>query len=271
MLISPQAVEHIPTLRALDLAQNLSHDGKFALLVSLSVPDLLHPFCQVCEDLIESLRYFRGPGTEATFLLIRLEKWRKLLETTRKGLSQAELMGLLGELLFLERLINSLGASDAIDSWRGPAGAPQDFQSGGYLYEIKVCKVGSHFVTISSLDQLHTASTPTALIVFYIGASTNRPGAFSPNSLVSKIRTLITDPVVSSAFERKLAEVGFDEAQPESSSLFIAENERAFSVRDGFPRLTPVSVPSAIGTATYTIDLDQCTSFEIPASRVLNI
>ena len=270
MLISTQSVEHIPNLRALDIAQNVRHDGKFALLISLSVPGLLHPFCQVCEDLIESLRHFDGSGSAAMFLLTRLEKWRKLLESTRKGLSNAEIMGLLGELLFLERLMSLRGASSAIDSWLGPGGAPQDFQSGGHLYEIKACKVGSHVVTISSLDQLHTASTPTALIVFYLGTSAKSPSAFSPISLVSRIRNLVADPVALSTFDLKLAEVGFDETQRESSSQFIVEKERAFDVREGFPRLTPVAVPRAIGTASYTIDLDQCTSFEIPASQVLS-
>ena len=57
--------------------------------------------------------------------------------------------------------------------------------------------------------------------------------------------------------------------QPECDVPFIAERARAFEVRDSFPRLTPVSVPSGIIAATYSLNLDQCLDFEIPFSQVL--
>ena len=92
MLLSPRSVEQLPRLKSLEVSQNLRHDGKFAILISLSTPDLLHPFCSVCDDLIESLRNLTTPGGEAPYLLNRLEKWRRLLETTRRGLSQPQLL-----------------------------------------------------------------------------------------------------------------------------------------------------------------------------------
>lgn len=271
LLLSSRSVEQLPRLKSLEVSQNLRHDGKFAILISLSTPDLLHPFCSVCDDLIESVRNFTPPGGEALYLLNRLEKWRRLLETTRKGLSQPQLLGLMGELLFLEQLIARIGPASAVTSWLGPSGAPQDFQAGGELYEIKVCPIGAHIVVISSLEQLHTANTPTTLVVFSIGASSvEQSGAFTTNALASRIRHSLTDdPTASSNFELKLAELGFDEGQPECDSGFLVDTVRAFAVRDSFPRLTPASVPSAIPTATYSLDLDRCTEFEIPFSRVL--
>jgi len=144
MLLSDRQVEQLPRLRSLDVAQNLRHDGKFAILISLSTPDLFHPFCSVCEDLIESLRNFTHTGGEAQFLLNRLEKWRRLLEATRKGLSQQQLLGLMGELLFLEQLVARIGPASALASWLGPTGAPQDFEAVGHIFEIKVCPIGAH-------------------------------------------------------------------------------------------------------------------------------
>jgi hypothetical protein len=271
MLLSDRSVEQLPRLRSLEVSQNLRHDGKFAILISLSTLDLLHPFCSVCEDLIESLRSFTQPGGEAVFLLNRLEKWRRLLETTRKGLSQPQLLGLMGELLFLEQLIARIGATPAITSWLGPTGAPQDFEASGQIYEIKVCPIGAHEVIISSLEQLHTANTPTRLIVFSVGPSSSEQArAFSPNGLVSRIRNSLTDhPLAASDFELKLADLGFDEHQPECDVPLIAERARAFEVRDSFPRLTPVSVPDGITAATYSLNLDRCLDFEIPFPQVL--
>ena len=271
MLLSHRSVGQLPRLRSLEVSQNLRHDGKFAILISLSTPDLLHPFCTVCEDLIESLRNLTQTGGEALFLLNRLEKWRQLLETTRKGLSQPQLLGLMGELLFLEQLVERIGPTPAVSSWLGPTKAPQDFEAGGHIYEIKVCPVGAHAVIISSLEQLHTANTPTTLIVFLVGPSSlEHPRAFTPNTLISRIRNCLTDhPLASSDFELKLGDLGFDEHQPECDVPLIAERARAFEVRDSFPRLTPVSVPNGIIAATYSLNLDQCLDFEIPFSQVL--
>jgi Putative PD-(D/E)XK family member, (DUF4420) len=269
MLLSSNSAQQIPRLRALEVSQNLRQDGKFAILISLAATELLHPFCYVCEDLIESMRRFIPPGGEALFLLNRLEKWRRLLETTKKGLSQPQLLGLIGELLFLEKQIPRLGTTAAVKSWLGPTGAPQDFQSGGRIFEIKVCAIGGHIVIISSLDQLHTGATPTNLMVFSIGTcAKDQRGAFTANTLVLRVRTLLTETPASPAFELKLAELGYDENQPECDSPFMVERVRAFDVRDSFPRLTPASVSGAISSATYSLDLDQCTEFEIPVSQV---
>jgi hypothetical protein len=271
MLLSDRSVEQLPRLRSLEVSQNLRHDGKFAILISLATPDLLHPFCSVCEDLIESLRNLTHTGGEAQFLLNRLEKWRRLLEVTRKGLSQPQLLGLMGELLFLEQLVARIGPTPAITAWLGPTGAPQDFEAGGHIYEIKVCPIGAHTVIISSLEQLHTANTPTTLIVFSVGpSSSEEPPAITPNALVSQIRNSLTNySLALSDFELKLADLGFDESQPECDVPLIAERTRAFEVRESFPRLTPVSVPGGIIAATYSLNLDQCLDFEIPFSQVL--
>ncbi len=45
MLLSSRSVEQLPRLKSLEVSQNLRQDGKFAVLISLSTADLLHPFC----------------------------------------------------------------------------------------------------------------------------------------------------------------------------------------------------------------------------------
>jgi len=270
MLLSSRPVEQLPHLKSLEVSQNVRQDGKFAILVALRVPDLIHPFCYVCDDLIESLRHLAVVEGEATFLLGRLENWRRLLEPTKKALSREELLGLVGELLFLEYLIPHLGAKAAIDAWIGVMGAPQDFQSGGQIYEVKVCALGAHTVIISSLDQLYTSGTQTTLVVFAIGsAGSAQAEAFSPNSLISRIRGIILDPIVLSAFNGKLLQASFDESQAEADSFFAVSGRRTFDIRDGFPCLTPVSVPRAVVSAQYSINLDDCREYEVPFPRVV--
>ena len=134
-----------------------------------------------------------------------------------------------------------------------------------------MCPLGAHTVIISSLDQLHTSSTPTSLVVFSIGsAGVAQAASFSANSLITRIRNLIQDPIALSAFDGKLLQAGFDDAQVESDSFFIVDRTKAFDVRDGFPRLTPLSVPQAIVDARYSLDLDHCGEFEVSVSQALD-
>lgn len=269
MLLSSTAASELPRLKSLEVSQNLRHDGKFALLVSLTNSELLHPFRYVCDDLIESLRNHASNGTEASFMLHRLEKWRRLLEVSKRGLSHAEILGLVGELLFLEKLASSIGLTRAVDAWLGPSGAPQDFQSGGQIYEIKACTIGGHVVVISSLEQLNTGTTPAILIVYSIGSSSaEATGAFSLNELVGRVRSPLEGTAAFSTFELKLAEVGYDEKQIEADNPLLVQNIRAFDIGQGFPRLTPAMVARAVVSATYCLDLDQCKQFEIQMSQV---
>ncbi len=269
MLLSSISAPELPRLKCLAVSQNLRHDGKFALIVSLANAELLHPFRYVCDDLIESLRQHPSPESAAAFMLHRLEKWRRLLEVSRKGLSEAEIHGLIGELLFLEKLASKIGPAAAIEAWLGPSGAPQDFQSGGQIYEIKACAIGGHTVVISSLEQLNTGTTPASLIVYSVGSSSaDAAGALSLNQLITRVRALLEGTSAYSTFELRLAELGYDQAQTEADSPLLVQNVRAFAIGDGFPRLIPSAVPSAIASATYCLDLDQCTQFEIPNSEV---
>lgn len=270
MLLSVHQAQELPTLKALEISQNLRQDGRFALLVRLADPDLFNPFSSVCQDLIESLRDIKSESEEPTFLVNRLEKWRRLLEPRRKGLTESEIRGLIGELLFLEKLIMKCGEVQAVEAWLGPEGAPQDFQLQGCLYEVKTCTVGSHVTKITSLEQLHTSGAPTYLIVLFVAtAAEGQNGAFCLNDLVLRLRDRIVTNAASAIFELKLTELGFDEGQVECNSKFLFEKARSFHVTEAFPRLTPTQVPAAVASATYCLDLDQCAEFEISYSQVL--
>jgi len=272
MLLSANPAREVPQLKALEVSQNLRQDGKYALLVTLANPELLHPFRYVCDDLVESLRGHMHVGSEATFMLHRLEKWRRLLAIGKQGLSQDELHGLVGELLFLERLIPVIGSAAALQAWLGPSGAPQDFQNGGNIYEIKTCGVGGHVIAISSLEQLNTGSTTANLIVYSVGsAATGSEDAFTPKQLISRIRELLEQATAVSNFELKLVEVGYDEKQSEVEDPIVVPHVRAFTISEGFPRLIPCGLSPAITSAKYCLDIDKCKQFEIPLSRVAGL
>ncbi|MBK6456063.1 MAG: PD-(D/E)XK motif protein [Gemmatimonadetes bacterium] len=68
-------------------------------------------------------------------------------------LSTERQIGLLGELLFLERLMSRIG-SDAVDAWMGPLAEPHDFRVGSREYEIKTTTASHRVHTVHGTEQL---------------------------------------------------------------------------------------------------------------------
>ena len=85
--------------------------------------------------------------------------FRPLAETPRARTGGVfdlyELRGLVGELLYLERVaIPKYGIEAAVACWVGPKGADQDFVSQDKRIEVKTIREGADRVRISSAEQL---------------------------------------------------------------------------------------------------------------------
>src|SRR5207249_4409835 len=183
---------------------------RWVLKFRLVKQELVAPFARLCQDLIDESRD-KADGTGAsTFLLRRLARWRKLMELTRGGFSDIDARGLIGELLFLEAVaVPRFGVEPAIKGWVGPEGSPQDFRVAGYAIEVKTCLLGSHIITISSLDQLDAGTAPLYLVVVHLSPSSQQDSsAFTLTDLVARIHRLADDTPARSEFETRLIETG---------------------------------------------------------------
>jgi hypothetical protein len=185
---------------------NRRNDGHFAVLFSLARTELNELFGRLCQDLIDATRA-SSQENGASAMLLRLGRWRRLLEPTGSGLSDLELRGLFGELWFLRAVaIPVLGKADAVDAWNGPLGAPQDFQLGSGLVEVKTILPGNHKITISSADQLDNGATPLQLAVITLHPSREIPLP----ELISNIRGDLEDaPHAAAELDLRLAEAGY--------------------------------------------------------------
>jgi Putative PD-(D/E)XK family member, (DUF4420) len=275
MLVCNSAVAEVPLFEALRVSQNLRQDGRYALVVRLEQGELKAAFARVCDDLSESLR--RAPlGSDLGATLVgRLNRWRRLLEAGRtKGLTESELRGLIGELLVLEQLISSRGAAAAVKSWVGPHDAPQDFDGGGILIEVKACRAGSNAVAISSLQQLSSSNTPIFLIVVFLSpASEWQDKSFSIRDIVGRIRAVLEPfPSELDDFNIRLYHAGFSDEWEGNKNLYTREDLRSYLVDEKFPKIIPASVPAGIIRALYTVDLSFCGACErnMPWTEIWN-
>ena len=229
-------------------------------------PDQDSVFSHLCWDLAEFTRNCDDTITGTSMFIERYRKWQRLLERGRIGLlSESEIRGLMGELLFLEKyLFLRYGMNTALKGWLGPGGADQDFSFDDFWYEVKASETGSISVKISSMEQLDTDREGQLCIVFFDEAGGELKDAISLNSLVARIRNSIsTDRDSTDLFEKRMEAIGYIDSREYSEDLFVMRKIRRFLVDGRFPRIRHNMVDPSIMAVKYDLSIDALTAFEI--------
>ena len=266
-LITPDPPRGLPAQSAsIDLRLAQRHDGLYTLVLRLLKSDQDSVFSHLCWDLAESTRSCQDDATGTAMFLDRYRRWQRLLERGRFGLlSEAQIKGLIGELLFLERYLFGLyGTTVALKGWLGPNGAAQDFRFEDYWYEVKASEPGALAIRISSLEQLDTDSTGQLCIVVLDRAGSELQDAISLNTIVARIRKSIsTDAESMDLFEQRMEAVGYIDSREYSEDTFVLRKIRRFLVNQTFPRIRQKMVGPSITRVTYDLSIDALTTFEI--------
>ena len=120
--------------------------------------------------------------------------------------------------------IPSVGPVAAVHAWKGPLGAPQDFQLFDGLVEIKTTLPGSHKVTISSAEQLEHGDPPMQLAVYVVDPTQGT----SVQTLIELIKAELNLPSVVTELDLRLAEMGYTVRQEHDFGLFTILESRFF-------------------------------------------
>jgi hypothetical protein len=222
-------------------------------------------FARLCDDLVESSRGI-PPGGAAGYILSRLVRWRRLLETGDSPmLGTTELRGLMGELIVLQRCLDFWPAADVVQSWVGPLEAPQDFTLPSLRIEAKSIRPGAGTVRISSADQLDVADADLLLCVITLASVTTGAEGISVADLVGGIRERLAHddaPGLLLEFDSRLAAAGYVDLPEYEQRSFRVEAIRFFEVDGTFPRLRRADLPYGVSEASYEIVLGVCAPFE---------
>lgn len=246
-------------MRALTVERGERADGRCSLRLALQHQTLLPVFAALCQDIIASTEEGVDATRVAATVLDRLQRWRALLERDSPGLEEATVRGLIGELTVLERhLLPSMSPREAVQAWRGPLGAPQDFLlSDGNRIEVKTAARDADAVTINGLGQLDAGSDQLTLAVVRLQVTgPSADGAVTAVGLIARLReSLAADPEAATMFETALAHVGWHEhpSHAELAARIVAIE--AYAVEGVFPRLTTQNVPTGIEEAVYQASL----------------
>lgn len=248
-----------PSLKAIGIDRRRRQDGRWSMRIFLEEPRLLAVFAELCRDIIEFTRHAAHNARPSGLVLSRIERWRSLMQPQPAGLSRAQLRGLVGELLVLEReLLPALGPDQAISAWTGPLGTSQDFRlPDGRKLEVKALDRNADRVQINGLHQLDGGSDPLQLVLVRLeDTGIDAEGAITAAGLVEQLRDRLSHaPAALQTFEILLRFVGWDDAADSETVAVRLDRIDRYNVDGDFPRLTAATVPAAIVEATYKIAL----------------
>lgn len=228
---------------------------------SLENPALLDCFCTFCEDLIESTQVISDDETAYQTIRSRYFSWKQLFKPDHANMNEIEIMGLIGELLFLrDKMIPAKGVDAALDSWTGPEKTHKDFSYEDDWYEIKTINFGKESVHISSIEQLESCNGGY-LIIYSLERMSPSFNGIKLNALVNDLITMMSPTQLKETFLAKLSLYGFDFSLKNDNYVYDLKSVSSYKVEnDNFPRVTRATIPDSIIKVQYDIiisDLEQ--------------
>lgn len=236
----------------------------FTLRFSLENSELLEHFCTFCQDLLDSVRIISDDDAAYKTLRSRYYSWKQLFRPNSSQMTESEVMGLIGELLFLKNyMIPQMGVDIALESWMGPEKTHKDFSYQQDWFEIKAINFGKESVRISSIEQLDS-DTDGFLIVYELEKMSPSYDGIRLNKLANSIIALLADASQKDIFLAKLQLFGFEFKKENDNFVFSLKNKRKYKVASNlFPRINRNMLPEAITRVQYEIQLSEIENFKV--------
>lgn len=231
---------------------------------SLCDEDVSGLFFKFCEDLIEQTRGLNDRSDGYTAIINRFYQWKKMFVSTKANLlTEPEIMGLIGEILFLKDILSeTIGLYSALKSWSGQELTHKDFSYADSWAEVKTVKSGGQTVRISSLEQLDS-DVDGELALYIMEKMSMTYDGINLNKLVIETRNLFTTSDDRDLFMAKVALQGYEYNDYYDDFVYEISDFKRYVVRDGFPRLIACDVDPAIKKVSYDISIAEIAEFEM--------
>ena len=233
------------------------------LQFSLMYSDNQELFFTFCQDIIETTKSISDNRSAYKTILNRYYSWKKMFSTPRKILSESEIMGLIGELLFMrDYKLEKYGMGEALRSWSGQELTKKDFSYNDIWYEVKANSSGKESVKISSLEQLQS-NNQGELIVFSLEKMSASYAGIKINNLALEILALLELDLQKDLFFFLLMSHGFRFDENYDEFVFSVLSMSRYQVNTDFPKLTRNDVNEAIIKVQYELSLSVLNTYLI--------
>lgn len=233
------------------------------LLISLKDSKMFDTFCALCEDIIDSTRLCSRKEYGYETIINRLHSWRRLFSSKREKLQESIIMGILGELLFMDNyLFPTYGQHESLLSWSGQELTHKDFSMNNIWYEVKAVHTGKQTVRISSLEQLQSNNAGELAIVYLEKMSEAFDGIY-----LSKLATSILNEITSyqdkDLFLNQLYKQGYQFNTEDDRFVYDLTSIVRFRVDTTFPKLIRKEINDSVVQAQYDLDINSLYPFVI--------
>ena len=221
-------------------------------------------FYKFCDDLIDLTENIKEVSDGYTVIVNRFFEWKKMFVSSKSNLlTEPQIMGLIGELLYLSGLLRErIGLSSALKSWSGQELTHKDFSFDESWTEVKSISRGAQLVRISSLEQLDSENDGE-LVVYSLEKMSTQYNGITLNKLILSIRGMFTVNDEKDIFMAKVALQGYEYNDYYDDFVYEVSGISRYRVSDSFPRLTTGDVPEAIRKAAYELALADLAPYEI--------
>jgi hypothetical protein len=189
-----------------------------------------------------------------------------------------EQLGLLGELLILEKYVLALfPASESLSFWLGPLGAPQDFiiRRIGIESKARGARDSTH-VRINSAYQLDDSRISKLFLHLCVFESVQQDfigDSFTLTEVVTRLReeSFNSNEVIREKYDALMAAAGFRYEDDYSAFRWIGGERSIYTVDADFPKLTPAGLPAAITDVQYDLSLTECSNYLISPEALATV
>jgi len=249
----------------------IEHEGSLYILGELRSNDAESIFDSLIDDLYSVAQPADSHDGALKNIKTSLNLWIRCFQGNNlRLLSDEAQRGLIGELLFLEKLLSKFSESDAITFWHGPLGKPQDFYLTDKTVEVKTKLLsGSNQskIFISSAEQLDQYDdVPAYLYLYGLRIIPNDdPQALSLFSLIQRISNRLKDDESLNSFQNRLVEMGYSPEHRLNYRYphFCVSSEQAYEIKEDFPKIIPPDLKPGVCEVKYKISLDSLEQFKI--------
>jgi hypothetical protein len=240
-------------------------ENKIELYIYLLDNDLKDIFSLFIQNIIEDIEKCVTESEAINTTLNVVSKWKKLFDKINfNGLSLEQQKGLIGELLFLNTLLNNEKTyANAVNTWTG---AEQDFQAKDFTLssvgaEVKFTASKQPRIIVSNERQLDAENLSELFLILYSTEAVKDNG-ISLNSIVEQTRQKISTEEERSVFNAKLQLNGyFDEDKEHYGRMYSLKKMFVFNVTSDFPKIIKGQLPLGIYDTSYSIEISAVENF----------
>lgn len=231
-----------------------------SLLFCFTSSNNISLFYNFCADMISKTENCSSDGYIE--LVNRYNQWKKMFYGSSKILSENEVLGLIGELIFLKDYAFKIhGVSVGLKGWSGPEPTHKDFSFNNEWFEIKSISSHKNTILISSIEQLDGDSYGKLIVYTFEKMSPSFNG-ITLNKLAKTILDSIELDADKDLFLEKLKQVGYSYNDTYDNYVYEPLSTAKYAVSKGFPRLTANSIPLGINKVQYEIILSMIEKYK---------